>query len=295
MSKQLTESAPAKINLYLHILGQRGDGYHELQSFVAFADRGDRVAVTGQAQDWSLTVDGPFAEGLDETADADNLVLRAARRLAAQIDGATPMALHLTKNLPVAAGIGGGSADAGAAIRLLARAWGGRAGPPGGWADLGADIPACLVSRPCLVEGMGERLTPLSRLPDLPVVLVNPGVPSSTGAVFAALAGRYGQPAADPTPPANAATVEDIARWLENKRNDLTRPAMAITPPVGEALAALAGAPDVLLARMSGSGATCYGLFADTAKAGEAARWLRQRAPHWWIMETVLRTATPLE
>ena len=291
LPKTPSELASAKINLYLHILGQRDDGYHELQSLVAFADSGDRVEVTGRASDWTLTIDGPFAEGLNGTADADNLVLRAARRLAGQIGNTSPMALRLTKNLPVAAGIGGGSADAAAAIRLLARTWGGDAGPPAAWADLGADVPVCLLNRPALVEGMGERLTPVDGIPELPAVLINPGVPSSTGAVFATLAGRYGQPAANPQPPPGVRNVRDFASWLASHRNDLTRPAMETTPPIGAALAALAGAPDVLLARMSGSGATCFGLFPDQAAAQTAVQWLRQHSPHCWIQETVLRTA----
>lgn len=288
------ELASAKINLFLHILGGRADGYHDLQSLVMFADCGDRLALTGRAREWSLTIDGPFAEGLDDTADADNLVLRAARRLADRTEGTTPMALRLTKFLPVAAGIGGGSADAGAAIRLLSRVWGAEAGPPASWVDLGADVPVCLVNRPSVVQGKGESVTPVSGLPDLPAVLVNPGVPSSTGAVFAALNGRYGQPETELQPP-TPVTVEDFAAWLGQRRNDLTRAAVETTPPVGEALAALAGAPDVLLARMSGSGATCFGLFADQAKATAAAQWLRQRAPQWWIMETVLRGPAPAE
>lgn len=288
------EPAPAKINLYLHILGRRADGYHDLQSLVAFADCGDRVTVTGPAPDWSLALDGPFAEALEDTAAAGNLVLRAARRLAAATPGAAPLALNLSKHLPVAAGIGGGSADAAAAIRLLARTWGTAAGAPAAWADLGADIPVCLGNRPALVEGMGERLTPAPPLPPLPAVLVNPGIASSTGAVFQALAGRYGQPSAVPLPPAGA-SVAAIAGWLADQRNDLTRPAVETVPAIGEVLAALAAAPDTLLARMSGSGATCFALFPHQHSAAAAARWLRQRAPRWWVRESVLGAAAATE
>ncbi|MCA8930001.1 MAG: 4-(cytidine 5'-diphospho)-2-C-methyl-D-erythritol kinase [Alphaproteobacteria bacterium] len=283
-----TEPAPAKLNLYLHVLGHRPDGYHELQSLVAFADCGDRVTATGPAPDWTLDVDGPFADRLEDTSAADNLVLRAARRLQASVPAARPMALRLGKDLPVAAGIGGGSADAAATIRLLARLWGGTTGAPADWADLGADIPVCLVNRPALVEGMGERVTPVPSLPSLPAVLVNPAVPSATGAVFAALAGRFGAPAATPMPPPQADMAAFVA-WLARQRNDLTRPAMEIAPAVGEVLAAIAGTPGALLARMSGSGTTCFGLFATEAAAAGAARSLRQRAPHWWIRETLLR------
>jgi len=281
------ELAAAKVNLYLHVLGRRADGYHDLQSLVAFADCGDSVAVTGRAREWSLTVDGSFAEDLGELATDDNLVLRAACRLAGTIPNTTPVALRLTKTLPVAAGIGGGSADAAAVIRLLAEMWGGDAGKPGDWADLGADIPVCLVNKPALVEGMGERVTPVPGLPDLPAVLANPGIESSTGAVFAALDGRYGEPLAVPVPRAGL-DVAGVAQWLNQARNDLTRPAMSALPPIGETLAALAATPDVLLARMSGSGATCFGLYPTQAKADAAATWLRARAPGWWIKQTTL-------
>ncbi len=283
----MPELAPAKVNLYLHILGRRSDGYHELQSLVAFADFGDSVTVAARAPQWSLALDGPFAEELGETVADDNLVLRAARRLAAATPGTTPMALRLHKALPVAAGIGGGSADAAAAIRLLAGVWGGDPGPPAAWADLGADIPVCLVSQPSLVQGMGEQVAPVANLPNLPAVLVNPGVPSATAAVFRALAGRFGRAVEPPLPPDNASAVE-IAAWLAKARNDLTRPAVAIEPAIGEVLAGIAAAPDVLLARMSGSGATCFGLFPSEAQAAAAALWLRARAPHWWIKQTVL-------
>jgi 4-diphosphocytidyl-2-C-methyl-D-erythritol kinase len=282
-----SETARAKVNLYLHVLGRRADGYHALQSLVAFADCGDTVTVTGRADRWSLAIDGPMAGPLAGEATDDNLVLRALRRW--QPPGDPAAALRLTKRLPVAAGIGGGSADAAAALRCLARLRCRDPGDPADWADLGADIPVCLLQRPALVEGMGERLTPLAQLPDLPAVLVNPGQPSATAAVFAALAGRYGPPLANPLPDAaNLATPDTLARWLAGARNDLTPPAIECLPAVAEVLAALAAAPGCRLARMSGSGATCFGLFATASAATAAGRWLAARAPGWWIVPTRL-------
>ncbi len=283
------EFAAAKVNLYLHVLGRRTDGYHELQSLVAFADCGDAVSATGIARDWAVTLDGPFAESMGEVSNADNLVVRAARRLAAGRSGASPMALQLTKVLPVAAGIGGGSADAAAALRLLARLWEADPGDPSSWSDLGADIPVCLLSRPALVQGMGERVSVVEQMPELPVVLANPGVASSTGRVFTELSGRYGQPLPSPTPPSGL-DVAGMAKWLSEARNDLTRPALACSPEIGEALAALAGTPDVLLARMSGSGSTCFGIYPTARHAEAAAAWLRARAPHWWIKPAILQS-----
>jgi 4-diphosphocytidyl-2-C-methyl-D-erythritol kinase len=283
------EIAAAKVNLYLHVLGRRDDGYHELQSLVMFADCGDAVSVLGPHSEWSISLNGPFAEKLDGVSASENLVIRAARRLAGTVPAAGPLSLQLIKNLPVAAGIGGGSADAAAAVRLLSRVWGCDAGDPAAWSDLGADIPVCLLNRVALVQGMGERLSVVDTLPDIPVVLANPGVVSSTGMVFSALEGRFGQPLAAPVPPPGL-SVADLAMWLNEARNDLTRPALANVPAIGEALAALAGTPDVLLARMSGSGSTCFGIYPTTAQADAAAAWLRGRAPGWWIKSAVLRS-----
>lgn len=283
----VTALAPAKVNLYLHVLGKRPDGYHELQSFVAFADAGDMVGAA-PADAWSLSIGGPFAGRLSDEPLDGNLVLGAARRLMARTGGAA--AMTLTKNLPVAAGIGGGSADAAAALRCLHRLLGADPGGPAEWADLGADIPVCLLDRPALVQGMGERLTPLPAMPPLPAVLVNPGVPSATGPVFRALAGRFGAPAAEPLPgPAALSDARNLAAWLLRMRNDLTGPAIETVPVVADVLRSLEALPGVLLARMSGSGATCFGLFADLATAQKAAVRLTSERPGWWVQPVTLR------
>ncbi len=286
MLSSVRESAPAKVNLYLHVLGRRADGYHDLQSLVVFADIGDRVTAS-RSDRWSLAIDGPFGEPLAAEDAADNLVLRAAQR--ARAGSGERAALRLTKNLPVASGLGGGSADAAAVLRALRGLYGIDPGEPGAWADLGADIPVCLLGRPALVAGMGEKLTPLRSMPSLPAVLANPAEPSSTAAVFNALGGRFGKPLAEPLPtPADMRCPEALAEWLAQARNDLTRPAIETLPAIGEVLAALSSAPDALLARMSGSGATCFGLFPTVDAATEAASWLSARAPGWWIRRACL-------
>ena len=286
MPNSVTETAAAKINLYLHVLGKRLDGYHELQSLVAFADISDEVTAE-PAFDWSLTIDGRFAGRLAEENTNENLVLRAAHRLLSATGERA--ALRLTKNLPVASGIGGGSADAAAALRCLQALYQTGTGAPAAWADLGADIPVCLLTRPALVEGMGEQLTALPRMPALPAVLVNPGVPSATGAVFKALAGRYGKGLSPPLPaPADLQNVETFAAWLAGSRNDLAAPAIETLPEIGEVLTALQAAAGALLVRMSGSGATCFALFRDSQAAHDAAAWVSSRSPHWWVQPTVL-------
>lgn len=285
------EPAPAKVNLYLHLLGKRSDGYHELQSLVAFAQEGDQVSAC-RSDAWSLEIDGPFATPLaSETLDS-NLVLQAARRLFAEGGAADAMAATFTliKNLPVAAGIGGGSADAAAALRCLRHLFGTELGAPEDWASLGADIPVCLLNQPTLVEGMGEKLTIVANLPSLPAVLVNPGKPSSTGAVFQALSGRFGVAAANPIPAAvDCQSPATFCAWLNGTRNDLTEAAIQTVPEIATVLEALNGAPEALAARMSGSGATCFGLFPTIGAASDAAGWLSRRFGDWWIYPTILR------
>ncbi len=268
--------APAKINLWLHVTGRRTDGYHELDSLVAFADIGDRL--TGApAEALSLTVSGPFAGALE--TGGGNLVLRAARALAVRCGVPAGAALHLEKNLPVAAGIGGGSADAAAALRLCARLW--RAETGGEdlarlALDLGADIPVCLAGRTARMTGIGETLTPLAPLPPpAPAVLVNPGAAVPTGAVFGALAGPF-------SPPAGLRDGDLAARAGPN-RNDLETPAIALVPEIADVLAALRATPGLRLARMSGSGATCFGLFGSEGEAVAAARAIAAAQPAWWV------------
>lgn len=269
----LAEPAPAKVNLYLHVIGRRPDGYHELDSLAVFASAGDTLRAEPAAA-LTLDIEGPFAAAL--TAEPDNLVLRAARALAAAAHVPARARLVLSKALPVASGIGGGSADAAAALRVLGRLWGVAANPALA-ARLGADVPVCLVSRPARMGGIGDVVTPAPRLPECGIALLNPGVAVATADVFRARGGPCSPPAELPAAWADAqALAADLARW----RNDLEAPAIALCPPIGEALARLRAQPGCLLARMSGSGATCYALFATPALAAEAARQLE--SPGWW-------------
>jgi len=271
-----SEFAPAKVNLYLHVVGRRADLYHLLDSLVVFADVGDRVSVS-PAEDLSLTVAGPFARGL--AAEADNLVLRAARGLADLTGVPARGALVLEKNLPVASGIGGGSADAAATLRLLCRFWGVAPGLDGLARSLGADVPVCLSGRPALMGGIGEILHDAPSLPAAGLVLVNPGVAVSTPAVFRTRAAVFSK-AAD-CPRDGWADAASLAAFLRGARNDLETPARLLAPAVGDVLAVLAETPGCLLARMSGSGATCFGLFASSEAARDAADAIVR--PGWWV------------
>ena len=275
----LRESAPAKVNLFLHVLGRRADGYHLLDSLAVFAAVGDRLTAT-PADALSLGLTGTFGAAL--TAEPDNLVLRAARALAEAAGLRTGAQLELEKRLPVASGIGGGSADAAAALRLLARLWGVRTGTvdlAAIAAGLGADVPVCLAATPARMGGVGAALAPAPALSSFVLALVNPGVPEATAAVFGARAGAFSAPATLPQAWADAAAMAaDLAALT---RNDLEPPARALCPPVDAALAALAATPGCLLARMSGSGATCFGVFARPEDAAAAAPGLAR--PGWWV------------
>jgi 4-diphosphocytidyl-2-C-methyl-D-erythritol kinase len=273
----LREFAPAKVNLYLHLTGRRADGYHLLDSLAVFPAVGDWLRAVPAEALW-LTVEGPFGAALGDAAD--NLVLRAARALR-PCGGAR---ITLEKHLPVASGIGGGSADAAAALRLLARVWG---VPPATLPmalALGADVPVCLGGRAARMGGVGEVLTPAPQLPACGMVLVNPGVSLATASVFRARQGGFSEAAVLPGSWPDAAAM---ARGLAALRNDLEPAAIALQPVIGEVLAALAGVPGCLLARMSGSGATCFGLFADAAAAEAAARAVAR--PGWWCWGGALR------
>ena len=272
----VVEPAPAKVNLHLHVTGRRADGYHLLDSLVVFAGASDELRAA-PAADLALSVEGPEAAGLAE--EPDNLVLRAARALAAAAGRPAAAALRLEKRLPVASGIGGGSADAAAALRALARLW------SPGLDDaalaaialgLGADVPACLASRPCRMGGIGEVLAPAPRLPACGIVLANPRVALPTPAVFRARTGNVSPPARLPPAWGDAAAM---ARDLAMLRNDLEPPAIALCPAVAEVLAVLGSLPGCLLARMSGSGATCFALMPDAAAARRAAGLL---PAGWW-------------
>jgi 4-diphosphocytidyl-2-C-methyl-D-erythritol kinase len=275
LANQLTEAAPAKINLALHVRERMTDGYHRLETIFAFAEDGDRLFVE-PADALSLAIEGPFAEGL--SAGHDNLVLRAAealRQAGGIRDGA---ALRLEKNLPVASGIGGGSADAAAALRLLARFWGTDVPLEPIARALGADVPACLAGLTVRGEGRGDVLTPVEAgsLSGMPLLLVNPGVAMPTGPVFAAWDGVDRGPlgSGDPLQAALAG------------RNDLEAPAIGLCPVIGELVTWLRAQPGALLARMSGSGATCFALFETAEQLARAGEQARRTWP--WSLETAL-------
>ena len=282
MSGLLSEPAPAKVNLSLLVTGRRPDGYHLLDSLVVFGPAAD-VIHAAPASDLSLQLRGPFAAGL--RAEPDNLVVRAARALADWAGRPAGAALVLEKHLPIASGIGGGSADAAAALRLLCRLW--SVAPDAATLAaialrLGADVPVCLASRPARMTGVGEVLAPVPALPVCGLLLVNPGIAVATADVFRARTGAFSQ--ARPELPAwpDAAA---LAATLATLANDLEAPALAVAPAIGPVLSAMRGLPNCLLARMSGSGATCFALFADPATAERGATLL---PVDWW------RSAGPL-
>ncbi len=274
-------AAPAKLNLYLHVLGRRDDGYHLLDSLVAFADIAD-VVTARPAQAFSLEVTGRFAAALAGDP-AENLVWRAATALAARAGIEAKAALTLEKNLPVASGIGGGSSDAAAALKALGQLWRLDLGerPFQGLAQsLGADVPVCLFGETAWLGGIGERVAPAPPLPPCSAVLVNPGVSLATPAVFKARTGPFSEPARFEAAPADAVA---LARLLATRRNDLTAPAVTLAPEISGVLRVLEAEPGALLARMSGSGATCFALFAEAAAAESAAGRLRRAHPRWWV------------
>lgn len=283
----VSEFAAAKINLYLHVIGRRPGGYHLIDSLIAFAGVGDRLS-TRAADEFSLTLSGPFANEL--AAGADNLVLRAARALAEAAGAQRAASLTLEKNLPVASGIGGGSADAAAALHALMRLWQVRL--PAETLDrlalgLGADVPVCFGRRAAVVGGIGEEIDVVPALPAAGLVLVNPRVAVPTAAVFRALAeksaGSYGSPAAFRAAREMPREAGALARLLRACRNDLTEPAIALAPAIGTVLSAIAATRDCLLDRLSGSGATCFGIYPGAAAAQAAALALARDHPQWWI------------
>ncbi len=292
MPGRLGWAAPAKINLALHVTGRRADGYHLLESLVVFTRYGDRLQAKATGAD-SFSVSGPFAPSLP--CDRGNLVVRARdlmrRRFGAE--AAAPVALHLEKNLPIASGIGGGSSDAAAALGLLARFWDLKAASASLSEialELGADVPMCLYGTPLLARGIGANLEPLDGLPALPVVLVNPGLPLATPAVFAALLNRKNPP----LPPfrAHGGNLAEIVDWLKTTRNDLEAPALSLMPEIGGVLSRLR-AEGARLARMSGSGATCIGIFSCTDEAERAAATIAGKHPDWFVRATSTTMSVP--
>lgn len=284
----LTALAPAKINLLLHVGPVDAENYHPLSSLVAFADVGDFVTVEPSDR-LSLTVTGPFGAGL--AAEPDNLILRALRSLGeATGTGEPPLKVILDKRLPIAAGLGGGSSDAGAALKLARQALAldiDDAGLEAVAGVIGADGPMCLRMRSAWAGGRGDVLTDEPRLPPLPVVLFNPGVPSPTGAVYRAYDAGPVRTADRPAPPADWG-VGAVIEWLSAQRNDLQPPALVLAPAIGAALEAMAAAPSVALARMSGSGATVFGLCATLAEAEAAAVHLAATQPAAWVRSASL-------
>lgn len=266
---QINELARAKINLCLHVTGQRADGYHLLDSIVVFADIGDQILVKPN-DGFSLTINGPFAQGL--SAGDDNLVLQAARLFSKNSKGA---AITLTKNLPVASGIGGGSADAAATLRAMARMTGAPL-PVDAGLSLGADVPVCLQSTSCQMQGIGEQITPFSGIPKLATVLVCPKAGVATSSIFSAIKGKENPPVS------KWAANQDIYAYLRQQRNDLETPAKALVKKIGPCLDEIKD-EGASLVRMSGSGATCFGLFETQLDAQQAARALSDKHPEWWV------------
>lgn len=303
----IVEAAPAKLNLYLHVTGRRADGYHELDSLVAFTEFGDNIALTPGAARVTLrgadlppvgphlAIAGPFGPALMGESPANNLVMRAAHALAARLGREADVMIALTKALPVASGIGGGSADAAACLRALARLWGVPPDNPALFAvaaGLGADVPVCVAGRSCYFSGIGDVLDEAPKLPETHVVLVNPNVPVPTPAVFRAMATARAQSGAGFSAPARftrkPADATDLAALLLERTNDLTAPALTVAPVIADVLAALERSPGCLLPRLSGSGATCFGLYATAMAADSAAKSIAAASPGWWVKPTRL-------
>ncbi|TCK30089.1 4-diphosphocytidyl-2-C-methyl-D-erythritol kinase [Ancylobacter aquaticus] len=283
----LRERAPAKVNLTLRVLGRRADGYHDLSSIVAFAGVGDRLTLLPGAE-LALALEGPGATALAD--EGDNLVLRAARALAAGVPGLVTGHFTLSKRLPVAAGLGGGSADAAAALRLLARANGLDLGDERlveAALATGSDVPACLYGCSCLMGGRGEAITPLA-LPRFGAVLVNPRVAVATADVFRMLALAPGTQRAAASPEPAGASRSGLLAWLRTEPNDLEPPARALAPVLGAVEEALGATTGARLVRMSGSGATMFALYDDCRAAAAAAKRVAGAHPEWWVKSTIL-------
>ncbi len=281
------ETARAKVNLTLHIKGKRSDGYHELESLVVFADVCDELVFSPASED-SLSLEGPFA-GL---VDGENLVLKAKRAVASWLGVTINGDFRLKKNIPVAAGLGGGSSDAAAAIRALLKVYGGMENAktfvkPS--AVIGADVPVCLQNVAAWMCGLGERVTPVSGLTPLPAILVNPRIKLSTASVFRTLNAKPLQTEAGPPPSFHGwKTPQEAAVWLNEGRNDLEAPAIALEPAVDKVLGTLRGLNGCLLSRLSGSGPTCFGIFTSQDAAREAAQEIERSYPKWWVQATIL-------
>lgn len=274
----INELARAKINLCLHVTGQRQDGYHLLDSIVVFADIGDQITVA-PSEGFSLTINGPFAGGL--SAGDDNLVMQAARIFEQDCAGA---AITLTKNLPVASGIGGGSADAAATLRAMSRMTGVPL-PIDFGLSLGADVPVCLQSKPCRMQGIGDMITPLAEFPEFPAILACPKPGVATLSVFEALESKENTGIAPS--PTEISNLKDMVGLISRQRNDLEKPSVLMVEEIGQCLDEIRQ-QKAFLSRMSGSGATCFGLFETHAQAAAAAKALETAHPDWWVRACVL-------
>lgn len=272
--------APAKINLFLHVTGRRPDGYHLLESLVVFADISDEIEVS-PSDTFELTVQGPFAKDLSST---DNIVLKAARYLQKRHGIREAARIHLTKNIPISAGLGGGSSDAAAVILALEQLWNCPALPGADvlTQQLGADVPVCLRCQPTIMRGIGEDLSQAEDFPSCGVLLINPGRPVPTAEVFRAVRPPFSQPFLR-IGPADWRTFEDLTAFLNSTKNDLTAPAAALAPIVNDCLNVLSATVDCALGRMTGSGATCFGLFRTEQEARGAANAISKSYPAWWI------------
>lgn len=281
----VVRAAPAKLNLYLHVTGKRADGYHLLDSLIAFADVRDTVSVS-ETGALTFSAEGTFASALPATGE--NIVIKAARLLRESAGVNAGAAIVLTKRLPVASGIGGGSADAAAALRALDRLWGCKVSEEDLAAlalSLGADVPVCLYGRAAFVGGIGENITAAPDMPACHVVLVNPGVAVSTADVFKTRPPQYGEVARFETAPKTLSAFVEI---LAARRNDLAETAIVLQPAIADCLTALRRAEGCKLARMSGSGATCFGLFAGGQNAKRAADEISAENPGWWVVSSRL-------
>jgi 4-diphosphocytidyl-2-C-methyl-D-erythritol kinase len=283
-NRPLTVAAPGKINLALHVTGRREDGYHLLETLTVFTRFGDRLTIENAETD-SFHATGPFAK--DVPQGEDNLVITARDRLRAAFPLADcpPVAINLEKNMPIASGLGGGSSDAAATLLALTSVWDlpatkrelAKLGPA-----LGSDVPMCVAAKPLLASGIGEKITMLQDFPELSLVLVNPGVPVPTASVFRALA-SYENPGLPPLP--EQLSLDKLVEWLDHTRNDLEPTARQMAPAIDDALHEL-GLAGALVSRMSGSGATCFGLFQNEAQAQGAARHIGRERPNWFVVAT---------
>ena len=273
----IEQRAPAKINLCLHVTGQRSDGYHLLDSLVLFTEFGDRVSIIPDTN-WTLNCTGPF--GSDIPQGSENLVLRAAT-IVSEAEGAV---IRLEKNLPPSSGIGGGSSDAAATIRALTEMYPSVDPTIADLVNLGADVPVCMSTQLTRMQGIGDRLTRLGSAPSIPMILVNPGVSLPTADVFNALETKENLPLPEIMP--DPTDLSNWLGWLGEQRNDLEQPAMKLQPEIARVLEVLSAFPETKLARMSGSGATCFAILEDSERRDAVAALIRKQHPNWWVVAT---------